>query len=266
MRSPRGEKCRHSDNFLALIFSMPKCNFGHESVKNITFRFNSIGLLYYISSHIKAEISLFWQRKQVKGLKLKGILGMVFLEGTNTPSPSKKIIDLVRSLWCMGNIMTIDETDFKVTKLRFLFGPTMAIKETRAVSKNAKKERALTTPKRSNLVIFQKYGSIPTVVGAPNTRECIRMVCTEIERPPITVNKIKNTTSNTYQTVSTTCKEFLRWRAVQSTSWIMISNLKKMMSVFSKSQSYVTCGAFMASECWIGEVGWGEMRVSPGIS
>ena len=52
-------KCRHSDNFLALIFSMPKCNFGHESVKNITFRFNSIGLLYYISSNIKAEISIF---------------------------------------------------------------------------------------------------------------------------------------------------------------------------------------------------------------
>ena len=41
----------------------------------------------------------------------------------------------------MGNIMTIDETDFKVTKLRFLFGPTMAIKETRAVSKNDKKKK-----------------------------------------------------------------------------------------------------------------------------
>ena len=61
--------------------------------------------------------------------------------------------------------MTTDETDFKVTKLRFLFGPTLALKETRAVSKNDNKERALTTPKQPNLVILHKYDSIPTVIG-----------------------------------------------------------------------------------------------------
>ena len=47
--------------------------------------------------------------------------------------------------------MTTDETDFKVTKLRFLFGPTLALIETRA--------------KQPNLVILHKYDSIPTVIG-----------------------------------------------------------------------------------------------------